>query len=257
MRLLLAALIFCLTSGQAVAQQGLHAPWDRLLGTYVSRGEDGVNRFDYKAVTAPDRAALQTYLATLQTTQVSTLSRDAQMAFWINLYNALTVKVVLDAYPVGSIREIRNGLISIGPWKKERVRVEGRDMSLNDIEHDTLRAQWTDPRIHYAVNCASWSCPDLQNTAFTADNLDALLDQAARAYINHPRGAWFEGDGLHVSSIFKWYKADFGGTDQAVIAHLKQYAEADLRARLDQTDEIEGTDYDWTLNEPGKGKGDW
>ena len=252
----LVVLIVMSLSGPAWAD-GLHGPWERLLQTYITRGDDGVNRFDYQAVTPQDRSALQTYLGTLQATTVSELPRAEQMALWINLYNALTVEVVLEAYPVGSIREIKNGLISIGPWGKDRVKVEGQALSLNDIEHKVLRKQWDDPRIHYAVNCASWSCPDLADRAYTAQRLEAMLNDGARAYINHPRGVWFDEGRLQVSSIYRWYKEDFGDSDEGVIAHLKRYAAPDLKARLDGVDHIAGTDYDWTLNEPGKAKGDW
>jgi len=255
MRALLIMIVMAIAS--PAWAEPLHAPWDRLLKTYVSAADDGVNRFEYKAVTSDDRAALQAYLKALEATQVSELPRDAQMAFWINLYNALTVEVVLEAYPVGSIREIKNGLFSIGPWGKELVTVEGRELSLNDIEHETLRKQWDDPRIHYAVNCASWSCPNLAARAYTAETLEAMLEEGARDYVNHPRGVWFDQGRLQVSSIYRWYKEDFGDTDEGVIAHLKIYAAPELKSKLDTVDHIAGTDYDWTLNAPGKAKGDW
>ena len=165
-------------------------------------------------------------------------SRDAQpaeqQAYWINLYNALTVQVILDHYPVDSIRDIdiSPGFFADGPWGKKLLVVDGEEVSLDDIEHRILRPIWQDLRIHYAVNCASIGCPNLQPEAFTAENADRLMDEGARAYIGHPRGASVDRGKLTVSSIYKWFKADFGGSDVGVIDHLQQFAEPELKAAL-------------------------
>ncbi len=166
---------------------------------------------------------------------MSALRRPEQLAYWINLYNALTVQVVLDHYPVASIHDIAisPGLLAIGPWDKPLIEIEGAAVSLNDIEHRILRPIWRDPRIHYAVNCASIGCPDLQARAFTAETAEALLEAAARAYVNHPRGARVEAGELTVSSIYAWYREDFGGTEAGVIAHLKRYAAPELAKALE------------------------
>ena len=147
-----------------------HRRWGRFLAAYVRPGENGLNRVAYGSVTAEGRADLGAYLDSLAAVPVSTLSRPEQMAFWINLYNALTVRVVLDHYPVGSIREIdiSPGLFSNGPWRAELTTVEGEPLSLDDIEHRILRPIWRDPRIHYALNCASLGCPNLQPGPFEA-----------------------------------------------------------------------------------------
>ncbi len=235
-----------------------HQPWDRILTTYVSGHKDGVNRFDYQAVTAQDRKALNAYLDMLSSQPVSAADRDQQMAYWINFYNALTVKVILDNYPVKSIREIKNGFFSFGPWKVKRVTVEGAAISLDDIEHQILRPQFRDPRIHYAVNCASWGCPNLLGRAFTAANLEVMLEQGARDYINHERGVAVSQAGrLILSSIYDWFKADFGHDDEKVLAHIRRYAGPELLARLDGRSKIDGYDYDWTLNAPDRNKGDY
>ena len=242
-----------------------HSPWDGILKRYVRRGEDGVNRFEYGAVDAADRKALDQYLSALQETAVTALGRDAQMAFWINLYNAYTVKLVLDHYPVASIRTIPAGrgpslaalfrfdtwasMVLGGPWATPLATVEGDALSLDDIEHRILRPGWRDPRIHYAVNCAAMSCPNLSPAAFTADNLEAMLEGGARDYVNHPRGVRVEGDRARLSSIYRWYRKDFGGTQEAILAHLRNYADADLAAALDRAQAIEWLDYDWSLNE--------
>lgn len=235
-----------------------HAAWDKLLGTYLSTHEDGVNRFDYGAVTMADQALLGAYLDDLAATPVSLLGRDAQMAYWINFYNALTVKVILDHYPVESIRQIKNGFLSFGPWKIKRVTVEGKELSLDDMEHKILRPQFKDPRVHYAVNCASWGCPNLQDRAFTADNLETLLEEGARTYINHPRGVYVHPRGaLILSSIYDWFRGDFGRDDEKVLDHIRHYASPELLATLQGRTKISSYAYDWTLNAPDRKKGDY
>jgi len=227
-----------------------HAPWDALLAAYVVPADDGVNRFAYARVSAGDRAALETYVRDLARVAISGHDRADQFAYWVNLYNALTVKLVFDHFPVASIRDISisPGLFAAGPWDKKLIEVEGEPVSLNDIEHRILRPIWRDPRIHYAVNCAAIGCPNLQPQAFTAANTESLLEKAAREYINHPRGARVEGETLEVSSIYVWYREDFGGTDEGVIAHLKRYAEPGLAAALSGVAGIDGHRYDWSLN---------
>lgn len=231
-----------------------HSAWDRFLKKYLTSGPAGVTLVGYGQVSATDRAALDHYLRQLAQTPVSRLDRREQKAFWLNLYNAATVKVILDHYPVRSIRaiDISPGLFSNGPWGKKLVRVEGEEVSLDDIEHRILRPIWQDARIHYGVNCASIGCPNLPPTAFTADNTDELLEKGAREFVNSPRGVRVENGKLTVSSIYVWFRSDFGGTDAGVIDHLKKYARADLRAQLDQITRISDHRYDWALNEaPG------
>ncbi len=225
-----------------------HSSWDRLLAAYIEE-EQGLNYFRYSTVTPADREALESYVDRLQSVIVTESGRQQQYAYWINLYNALTIKVILDHYPVKSIREISYSLLSRGPWKEKLVTVEGMKLSLDDIEHEILRPVFRDNRIHYAVNCASIGCPNLQATAFTADNIEDLLDDAARQYINHPRGVAIHGDDLVVSSIFKWYTEDFGGSDREIIEYFIQYAEPDLARELEAFTKISDYEYDWGLNE--------
>ena len=232
-----------------------HGAWARFLQLYLRRGADGISRVDYGAVTAADRQELAGYVAALDAVPVSRLNRDEQMAYWVNLYNALTVQVVLDHYPVKSIRDIdiSPGLFSRGPWGKKLVAVEGEPLSLDDIEHHILRPIWRDPRVHYVVNRASLGCPDLPPRPLAARDLDHALDTAAITFVNHPRGAKIEDDGtLHVSSIYVWFKDDFGGDDAGVIRHLMAYADPDLAMRLQRLEEIGGDGYDWRLNDAGQ-----
>ena len=225
-----------------------HSNWNRLLTTYIDE-KQGLNYFRYSMVTPEDRETLESYLDRLQSVTVTQLSRRQQYAYWINLYNALTIKVILDHYPVKSIRDISYSLLSSGPWKEKLVTVEGMKLSLDDVEHEILRPVFQDNRIHYAVNCASVGCPNLQTTAFTADNMDALLDDAARQYINHPRGITVDGDKLTVSSIFDWYAEDFGDSDSEIIEHFIQYAQPGLTQKLETLKKISDYEYDWRLNE--------
>jgi hypothetical protein len=227
-----------------------HGVWEDFLQAYVVDSADGVRRVSYARVSDQDKARLRDYIRGLSALKVSGLSRPQQFAYWVNLYNALTVQLVLDHYPVKSIRDIdiSPGFFSDGPWRKKLITVEGEEVSLDDIEHRILRPIWRDPRIHYAVNCASVGCPDLQPMAFTAANTGRLLDQAARDYINHPRGVRVESSGLTLSSIYNWFVSDF---DQhgGVLKHIRRYADADLAARLDGVEKVNDYAYDWSLND--------
>ena len=150
--------------------------WERFLQTYVRPTSEGINVVHYGGVTPDDRRHLDAFLVSVSEIPVTKLRRTEQLAYWINLYNALTVRVILDHYPVVSIRDIdiSPGLFSDGPWDKTLITVEGEELTLNDIEHRILRPIWRDPRIHYAVNCASIGCPNLQAHAFTGSDIDAI-----------------------------------------------------------------------------------
>jgi hypothetical protein len=255
MRILIVA-IFALFSVVTSAWAD-EAAYDALLQRYVSESADGVNRVDYarwRANTA-DRSALDAYVAELAAQRPSAFTRDRAFAYWVNLYNAVTLQVVLERYPVRSIRDIRSEGAGLdpraltGPWRTRRVVVEGRRLSLDEIEHSVLRPTFRDPRVHYAVNCASIGCPDLMPRVWRAQMLEADLDAAARAYINHPRAVSVGADGgVRVSSIYRWFREDFGGLDAGVIAHLQRYAAPELAQRLRGATRIAGYDYDWALN---------
>jgi hypothetical protein len=227
-----------------------HDAWAKFLSAYVEISADGINRVRYAQVTNVDRELLGGYIDALTGLAISTYNRAEQRAYWINLYNALTLKVVLDRYPVGSIRDIdiSPGLFSIGPWGKKLITVEAQELSLNDIEHRILRPIWNDPRIHYAVNCASIGCPNLMPLAFTAENSEMLLEQGARDYINHPRGVEIVDGQLVASKIYDWFRPDFGDSDQAVLAHLRRYAGPELDRKLAGFRRPGLYRYDWTLN---------
>lgn len=228
-----------------------HSAWDGFLMRYVRIGADGVHGVAYGLVTPADRQALGAYIDGLSRLPISRYARPEQMAYWINLYNALLVRVVLDHYPVASVRDIgaSAGAGRGGPWDGTRVEIEGALVSLDDIEHRILRPIWRDPRIHYALSCAAVGCPNLQPEPFEADRIERQLNQAAIAYINDPRCIQTVDDQLVVSSIYRWYQDDFGGSDRAVINHLMAYAEPGLAMSLQQFEEIVGDRFEWRLND--------
>ncbi|MEM7020304.1 MAG: DUF547 domain-containing protein [Pseudomonadota bacterium] len=229
-----------------------HQPWQQLLDRYlITKTSDEVYRFDYAKVTTEDKHLLAGYLKHLQGLDPRLYARVTQKAYWINLYNALTVQVILSNYPVDSIKDIKTSLLDFGgPWNDKVATVAGQALTLNDIEHGILRPIWQDNRIHYAVNCASLGCPNLWPQVYTAENTESLLEQAARNYINHSRGVSLNNGKLTVSSIFDWYQEDFDDSEAGVLTHLQKYAEPDLKKQLSSYQGRLHYDYDWQLNAP-------
>jgi len=240
----------------AVQTASSHAAWTSILQNYVSAPDgQGLTHFDYARLSsnAADKAKLASYIQSLSATNPGTLSQNEAIAFYSNLYNAVTIDLIVQNYPVGSIRKAKtyNGeKVSgiAGPWKKVKVSVNGQTMSLNDVEHEVLRKQFPSPYVHYMVNCASVGCPNLLDTAWEANTLDAARKKAATDYINSPRGVKITPKGLVVSSIFKWFKEDFGGSKANVLKHIRQHANPQLAAAIDSGATITGYDYDWSLN---------
>jgi hypothetical protein len=246
------AFLFALIAAAPSYAQDLHSPWDDLLSRYLSDHPDGVARFDYTALrdASEDRRVLQGYIAALEAAQPSAMGADEAFAYWANLYNAVTVRLIVEEAPERSIRQIRPRPWSIGPWGVDRVTVEGEELSLDNIEHDIMRPRYQAALVHYAVNCASIGCPNLKATAWRAETLAADLDAGARAYINHPRGVAVTEDGVVVSRIYRWFREDFGDSEAGVIAHLLDYAEPELAAAINANPDIAGHAYDWALNQP-------
>ncbi len=218
-----------------------HQAWQELLNRYISeQGEH--NLFAYKAVTQEDNAKLDNYLNQMAQVNPLQYSKDEQYAYWVNLYNAITVDLILEAYPVSSITKL-GGLFSFGPWDEDVITINGKTITLNDIEHRILRPIWQEPRTHYAVNCASLGCPNLQQQAFSADNTEQLLESAAISFINSNKGAQVEGNKLVVSSIYDWFGKDFA-IDGGVRAHIEKY-----RPSLTNAPDSIDYEYNWSLNE--------
>ena len=226
-----------------------HELWQETLDEYlISEHSPGVNRVDYQALQEDGVEALQQYLKTQSEIDPRNYNRAEQFAFWVNLYNALTVKLITDNYPLNSITELGNSALGFGPWDDELITVAGKALTLNDIEHRILRPVWKDHRIHFAVNCASLSCPNLLAEAFTVKNQERLLIQGAHDYLLHPRALQIEGHTLHLSSIFYWYKDDFGNSQKELLQTLSQYLPEPLATQIkNHTGAIEYR-YDWQLN---------
>ncbi|MEZ9229673.1 DUF547 domain-containing protein [Vibrio amylolyticus] len=218
-----------------------HAKWQSLLDTYLV--VDGQHTlFRYSKVTSQDKQKLDNYIDELSSITPQEHTLEEQYAYWVNLYNAVTVNLILDNYPTSSITKL-GGFFSFGPWGEEVVVVDGKDLTLNDIEHRILRPIWNEPRTHYAVNCASLGCPNLQQQAFTSSNTEQLLELAAKEYINSDKGAKLMSNKLQLSSIYEWFESDFGSTEE-LFQHLSNY-KPELK---DYKGEI-SYGYDWKLNE--------
>lgn len=228
-----------------------HKPWQNILDKYLdAKHASGINRFNYAAVDKTDLKTLNNYIAKLQQIDPRNMNRAEQKAYWINLYNALTVELIVDNYPTKSITKLGESFFSFGPWDDELITIQGQALTLNNIEHGILRPYFNDNRIHYAVNCASMGCPNLAKTAYTAKNTEQLLEEGAKQYVNHKRGVDFIKGELQVSSIYHWYKEDFGGTDASLIKHLIKHAEPALAKQLKNYQGDIDHDYDWDLNQP-------
>ena len=225
-----------------------HGPWQAILDAYLVVHPEG-NGFRYRQVSAEDRGSLKDYLATLASLDPRELTSAEQKAYWINLYNALTVNLVLSDYPVDSITKI-GPWYQFGPWNMAITHVAGQELTLNDIEHRILRPIWRDERIHYAVNCASIGCPDLAPQAFTAENTEPMLGELARRFVQQEKGVSMAGNRLTVSRIYEWYQADFTSQgDQGVIMYLRHLAPPALTRQLSQYRGPIEYQYNWALNE--------
>lgn len=221
--------------------------YSAFLSKYVGTGRVGINLVGYQRVSAADKALLDKYLGQMQALDVDRLTKAQQMAFWINLYNAATLDVVLDAWPVKSITRIDSPVLRSGPWGRKLVTIKGQKLSLNDIEHGILRPIWRDVRIHYAVNCASLGCPNLGKAPYRAETLNAQLETAARSFVNSPRAfANVEGK-LVASKIYDWYGADWGG-EAGVLNHARKYATGPTAVLLAKAGRIGDYRYDWSIN---------
>lgn len=225
-----------------------YAPWSSFLKRYGSVTADHRTVIAYGRLSAADKKALYGLVDQLEAVDVDRLNKLQQLTYWINLYNAATVEVVVRAYPVSSILYIRDGLLPTGPWDRKVVTVKGEKLSLNDIEHGILRPVFKDPRVHFAINCASFGCPNLALEAYEPQSVNAQLDASTRGYVNDPRGFALKGDRLIASRIFDWYGADFGGP-QGVLAFARRYATPATARLLGNRTTINAYDYNWSLNE--------
>ncbi|MGD9082572.1 MAG: DUF547 domain-containing protein [Desulfobacterales bacterium] len=212
-----------------------------LLEKYVKHGH-----VDYQGFKAEEET-LNQYLTVLEKTDPDNLSRNEQFAFYINAYNAWTIKLILSGYPgVKSIKDL--GSIFKSPWKKKICRIDGDVITLDDIEHNILRPRFKDPRVHFAINCAALSCPPLGSEPYLGSTLDQQLNHASTAFINNPQRNYLEDNTLYISKIFKWFSEDF---DNDVIGFFMKYTEKEFKKKLEAKRskiKIKYLDYDWSLN---------
>ncbi len=212
--------------------------WNSLLETHVS--EKGI--VDYKGFQA-EQTKLNSYLEYLQTTTPnSTWSANKKKAFWMNAYNAYTVKLILDNYPLKSITKIR--IKGKDAWNTPFANVGGKIYTLNAIEHEILRKIYKDPRIHVGVNCASFSCPPLANFAFTEQNVEASLEKLMKQFINDSNRNTLTSEKIYLSKIFDWYKGDFT-QNQKLVEYINNYTDIELTKKT----KVRYLEYNWSLNE--------
>jgi len=211
-----------------------HKPWDNLLQKHV----DNLGNVNYKGF-LKDRQELKKYLDHLSQNPVKeSWSKNEKLAYYINAYNAFTVELILENYPVKSIKDIRR------PWGQKFIKLGDETLSLNDIEHNILR-NMNEPRIHFAINCASVSCPKLYNKAFVADKLEAQLEKVTREFINSAENKISENE-LQLSNIFKWYENDYLIDGIRSLAHyVSQYTDV----KINPNAKVSFLDYNWDLNE--------
>lgn len=237
MKTLLSALAIFLAVSTATAFD--HSPLDAILKQRV----DANGMVDYAGLKA-DRAGLDSYLektGAVTESDFNGWSESEQIAFLSNVYNAETLQLIIDNYPVDSIKDL-GGLIST-PWDKKTVILFGEETTLNKVEHDILREDYDEPRIHFALVCAAVSCPPLRREAYTGAKLDSQLDDQARVFLAQSGKNRIEGDTVYLSKIFDWYGGDFGRNDEALLNALNPWIEGETAGK-----DIDYTDYDWSLN---------
>ncbi len=220
-----------------------HDDWDALVKQHVNE----VGWVDYKGFMA-DSTKLQNYLDLLRSSHPNkkNWSRNEQLAYWINAYNAFTVKLILDYYPVESIKDIKSGIPFVSSvWDIEFIEIEDQIYSLNNIEHGIIRPKFNEERIHFAVNCASYSCPKLLNEAFCAEHLDQQLDKVTKSFINNPEKNNIKEDRVEISKLLSWYWGDFKKKYNSRIEFINKYS----ATQVNEDAEVDYLEYIWALNE--------
>ena len=240
-------LIAILAVGVPAAAVGFdHAAWGRVLNRHVNQ----LGETDYAAL-KKDRADLDAYLSQLASVSPDSHkapfpTRQDELAYWLNAYNALVTQGVVDAWPTRSVRDVG---FALAFFRRPGYTLGGRKLSLHDLENGIIRERYRDPRIHFAIVCASVGCPRLDRTAFGGSALDQHLDRLARQFLSERRNLLIRGNDVTLSSIFQWYAADFGD----LRAFLLRYATGSVRTDLEPLTHprFHYFDYDWSVNEPG------
>jgi len=233
-----------------------YKPWQDLL----TRHYDPARGMNYKSLKANDKPALDRLRQQMAQVDPGALSPKDRLAYWINLYNISVVGVVVDHYPVDSIRDISTDpIIRLNVFKKDSVATKNGPTSLDTIENEKIREAFKDPRIHFAINCAAKSCPPIRPEPYVGERLDRQLDDQARRFLNGPHGVRIEKDGdeavLHVSKILDWFKDDFETWGGGRVAFLHKYLTPDKQRQIDAAKgkvELEFDDYSWKLNDTSR-----
>ena len=212
-----------------------HSTWSGLIKMNISpKGVVNYNAFK------KDISKLNKYLRELSETKITpSWTKNDKIAYWINVYNAFTIKLIVNNYPVKSIKEIEK------PWDQKFFSIDGKSMSLGEVEHNVLR-KFGDPRIHFAINCASASCPRLIQVPYTANNLDELLERQTIEFINDPFYNTITGYTVNVSKLFDWYKRDFKEHSGSVVNFINKYSKVSIGNQKEKGYKP----YDWTINSP-------
>lgn len=228
-----------------------HEKWQFFLDKTISTNNEGLNLLDYSHIKPELKAVLNEYVNSMSQINIENYNRKEQLAYWINLYNALVVKTIVEFYPIGTIEDISisPGLFSIGPWGKKIVTVNNTLLSLDDIQHRIIRPVWNDPRTLYATNNSSVGGPNLAKTAYQASRIEEQLNDAASDYINSLRAVQVIEGELILSKIYDWYIDDFGGNKDDLITHLKRYAKQPLLDQIKHANQVDSYIYNWHLNE--------
>lgn len=228
-----------------------HQLWQSLLSRFVRESADGINRVAYREFDEAAKLELSNYLESMSRVAPTQLNQNEQLAYWINLYNAQTIQVVLDHPKKKSILSM-GPFFAFGPWDEPYLTIEGKPVTLNDIEHRILRPIWQDHRLHYVLNCASIGCPNLNRHAYQAELIDQQLAGAQVNFLRHPRAVALTDSGeLQVTSLFDWYLIDFAQDISGLLAYLaaqRPDLAADLSALVDEGNPKIDYVYDWDLN---------
>lgn len=223
-----------------------HSTWQTLLEKYVIIDEQsGINRFDYDGMSIADELSLRAYLEYLQKLDPRQLNKDSQKAYWINLYNSTVALIVVVEKPDSTIRSVNSREV----WTRNRFKITMQDLSLDNIEHGILRPLFGDERIHFALHKASLGSANIGSEAYTADNVESLIEKSTQEFFSHSRAVQVRGSTLVLSRIFKWYEDDFGGSATKVKNYIKSRVSVEMATKVEASKGIK-YQYDWSINRP-------
>lgn len=224
-----------------------HAALTAFLQKYLVVRDDGPNLLHYGQVTTADHRKLQAYIDSLTRISLGQYNRDQQLAYWINLYNAALIDLVLDHYPVSKVTTIGGSAAS--PWTMPVVTADGMQLSLDEIKNQILQPIWQEPIIAYGLSYAAIGGPELPASAYQGQNIYVQLRNSAKRFVNSPQGATITDSRLIISRFFDWHRDIFGDDAISLISQLRAHAQPRLSARLDIFDKIAGYRFNWHLND--------